>query len=82
MSELKSVKAPYHPDSWELALKMASGETETLDLTKDGGFGLDSKALKSVAVCECGRCVWFPDFPPPGAVISFGCQSASSDSRG
>jgi hypothetical protein len=71
--------ANFDPDSWQLVLTKANGENEALDLTKYGGFGLDSGALKSPAVCECGRSIWFPGFPPPGAIISFGTATDTAN---
>jgi hypothetical protein len=66
--------ASFDPGSWELALTTKEG-VEVLDLTKYGGFGMDGNALRSPMVCECGQSVWFPHFPPPGAVIAFETDS-------
>jgi hypothetical protein len=68
---LRIVAAHFDPRLWYLELTASSGDTDTLDLTKYSGFGMDSRALMSVRICSCGTSVWFPDFPPPGAIISF-----------
>lgn len=65
------VAAHFDPQLWWLELTASNGRTDTLDLTKYNGFGMDSDALMSVKICECGMSVWFPDFPPPGAILTF-----------
>ena len=72
MSEdLKIVSARFDPEKWELELTTSSGDTSVLDLTKYNGFGLDSEALRRVEICDCGLTVSFPDFPAPGALLTF-----------
>lgn len=64
----------FRPRLWTLDLTVVKGDqTEVidLDLTKYGGFGLDGAALSRTAICECAAMVFFPDFPAPGAMISF-----------
>lgn len=56
---------------WLLELTDISGETIDLDLTRYDGFGLDGGALRRLEICACGACIWFPDFPPPGAMLAF-----------
>jgi hypothetical protein len=68
---LRIVAAHFDPRMWWLELTTSTGETDTWDLTKYDGFGMDTGALLSVRICECGTSVWFPDFPPPGAIMTF-----------
>lgn len=65
------VAARFDPRMWELELTLSSGAASTWDLTKYDGFGMETAALMSPRVCECGASVWFPDFPPPGAILTF-----------
>lgn len=65
------VAADFDPRTWELELKLSNGNASTWDLTRYDGFGMETAALLAPRVCECGACVWFPDFPPPGAILIF-----------
>lgn len=69
--DFKITAARFDPRTWLLEVTRSSGETSEWDLTKYDGFGLDSNALKRVEICECGRTISFPDFPAPGAIITF-----------
>lgn len=67
----KITAARFDPVMWSLEVTASSGETDVLDLTKYDGFGMDSNALKRIEICECGLTISFPDFPVPGAMITF-----------
>jgi hypothetical protein len=61
MSKSRIIAAYFDRDSWEFTLTADNSESDVLDLTKYVGFGLKSDALLAVAVCECGRSIWFPE---------------------
>jgi hypothetical protein len=70
----KITGARFDPRMWTLDLTVTDGEkTETIDydLTKYDGWGIDGDALKRTQICECAAMVFFPDFPAPGAMITF-----------
>ena len=69
--DFKITAAHFDPHTWSLWVTRSGGDTTDWDLTKYGGFGLDSNALMRVEICECGRTIYFPDFPAPGAIIEF-----------
>jgi len=83
MSKHRIIAAGFDPHSWDLTLTTDDGFKDAMDLTKYTGFGMNSKALIDPKICECGRSIWFPHFPPPGGVISFesseDCEADDAD---
>lgn len=69
--DVKITTARFDLGLWSLEVTRSDGKVDTWDLTKYDGFGLDGDALKRVEICECGLTISFPDFPPPGAMLTF-----------